>query len=73
VAQAMKWTWLAASGYSADRDVSRCGSIFPLRMALFVVSACAKLVILLRAWRLAYYREACSRRHERENPTESQF
>jgi hypothetical protein len=54
VVQAMKWTWLAASGYSADRDLSRCGSIFPLRMALFAVSACAKLVILLRAWRLAY-------------------
>jgi hypothetical protein len=53
--QAIKLTRLAAFGYADDRDLPQCGDVFPLRIALFLVSACAKLVILLGRWRFACF------------------
>jgi hypothetical protein len=43
--EAMKLTRQAASAYADNRDSSRSDSVFPLRIALFVVSSCAKLMI----------------------------
>jgi hypothetical protein len=49
--QAFELTRLAALGYADDRDLPRSGDVYPLRLALMLVSACAKLVILLGRWR----------------------
>ncbi len=49
--QAFELTRLVALGYADDRNLPRTGDVFPLRLALFVVSTCAKLVILLGRWR----------------------
>jgi hypothetical protein len=49
--QAFELTRLAALGYADDRDLPRTGEVFPLRLALFLVSTCTKLVILLGRWR----------------------
>ncbi len=48
---AFELTWLAALGYAGDRDLPRTGDDFPLRAALFLVSTCTKLVIVLGRWR----------------------
>lgn len=48
--QAFELTRLAALGYADDRDLPRTGDVFPLRSALFLVSTCAKLVIVLSRW-----------------------
>ncbi len=45
--QAFELTRLAALGYADDRDLPRTGDMFPLRSALFLVSACTKLVMVL--------------------------
>jgi hypothetical protein len=44
--QAFDLTRLAALGYADDRDLPQTGDVFPLRLALFLVSTCARLVIL---------------------------
>jgi hypothetical protein len=49
--QAFELTRLAAVLYADDGNLPRTGDVFPLRLALFGVSACAKLVILLGRWR----------------------
>ncbi len=49
--QAFELTRLAALGYADDRDLPYSGDLFPLRLALFVVSTCANLVICLGRWR----------------------
>jgi len=49
-AQAFELTWQAALGYADDRDVPRTGDVFSLRAALLLVSACAKLVLVLGRW-----------------------
>lgn len=48
--QAIEWTTQAARNYAANQDLPHSGDIFPLRFALFVVSAFAKLVIRVRHW-----------------------
>jgi hypothetical protein len=45
--QALECTRLAARRYADDRDLPHTGKLFPLRSALFFVSACTKLVIVL--------------------------
>jgi hypothetical protein len=47
LSQAFELTRLAALGYADDRDLPRTGDILPLRSALFLISACAKLVFVL--------------------------
>jgi Fe-S oxidoreductase len=49
--QAFELTRLAALGYADDRDLPRTGDVFALRSALFLVSTCTKLVIVLGHWR----------------------
>jgi hypothetical protein len=49
--QAFELTRLAALGYADDLDLPRTGDVFPLRSALFLVSTCTKLVIVLGRWR----------------------
>jgi len=49
--QAFELTRLAVHGYANNRDLPRTGDLFPLRSALFLVSTCAKLVIVLGRWR----------------------
>jgi hypothetical protein len=49
--QACELTRLAALGYADDRDLPRTGDVFPLRLALFLVSTCTRLVIVLGRWR----------------------
>ena len=49
--QAFELTRLAVLGYADDRDLPRTGDVFPLRSALFLVSTCTKLVIVLGRWR----------------------
>ena len=48
--RAIELTRLAALGYADDRDLPRTGDVFPLRSALFLVSTCTKLVIVLGRW-----------------------
>jgi hypothetical protein len=48
--QAFELTRLAALGYADDRDLPRTGDVFPVRSALFLVSTCTKLVIVLGRW-----------------------
>jgi hypothetical protein len=50
--QAFEHTRLAALGYADARALPRTGALFPFRSALFLVSTCAKLVIVVRRWRL---------------------
>lgn len=45
--QAFELTRLAALGYADNRDLPRTGAVFPLRSALFLVSTCTKLVMIL--------------------------
>jgi hypothetical protein len=45
--QAFELTRLAALSYADDRDLPRRGNFFPQRSALFLVSTCTKLVMLL--------------------------
>jgi hypothetical protein len=49
--RAFELTRLAALGYADERDLARTGDGFPLRSALFLVSTCTKLVIILGRWR----------------------
>ncbi len=48
--QAFELTRLAALGYADDRDLPRTGDVFPLRSALFLISAFTKLLFVLRHW-----------------------
>jgi hypothetical protein len=43
--QTFELTRQAALDYAADRDAPRTGDVFPLRAALYLVSACARLTI----------------------------
>jgi hypothetical protein len=45
--QAFELTRLAARRYADDRNLPRTGDVLPLRSALFLVSTCARLVIVL--------------------------
>jgi hypothetical protein len=49
--QALELTQLAARGYAGDGHMARPAEVFPLRVALFQVSLCTKLVVSLRRWR----------------------
>jgi hypothetical protein len=49
--QAIELTAQTARNYAAGRDLPPSGDILPLRFALFVVSAFAKLVIRARHWK----------------------
>ena len=49
--QGFELTRLAALGYADGRDLPRTGDLFPLRSALYLVSTCTKLVIVLGRWR----------------------
>jgi hypothetical protein len=49
--QAFELTRLAAIGYANDGDLPRAGDVLPLRSALFLVSTCTRLVIVLGRWR----------------------
>ena len=49
--RAFELTRLAAFGYACKGDLPRTGELLPLRTALFLVSACTKLVIVLGRWR----------------------
>jgi len=49
--QAFELTWLAVLAYADARNLPRTGDVFPLRSALFLVSTCTKLVIVLGHWR----------------------
>ncbi|MBI3469281.1 MAG: hypothetical protein HY000_40270 [Planctomycetes bacterium] len=49
--QALELTRLAALGYADARDVPRTADVFPLRAALWLVSTCTKLVIIVACWR----------------------
>jgi len=48
--QAFELTRLAALGYADDGDVPRTAHVFPLRSALFLVSTCTRLAIVLARW-----------------------
>jgi hypothetical protein len=61
--QAWELTRLAARDYADERDLPRSGDVFPLRSALFLVSACAKLVIVLGRWKQrAHVARQCTER-----------
>ena len=49
--QAFELTSQAARGYANDQGLPRSGEVLPLRLALFGVSAVAKLLITLGRWR----------------------
>ncbi|OWK37521.1 hypothetical protein [Fimbriiglobus ruber] len=49
--QALELTRCAARGYADDRHLARAADVFPLRVALFHVSLCTRLVVSLRRWR----------------------
>jgi hypothetical protein len=51
--EAITLTHQAAFGYADNRDLPRSDNVFPLRIALFVGSTCAKLMIQLGRWRSA--------------------
>lgn len=55
LAHAFELTRLARLQYADDRDLPQTDDLFPLRLALLVVSACAKLVVLLGRWRQRPY------------------
>ncbi len=48
---AFEMTCQAARGYAHDQSVARSGDLIPLRLALFSISAIAKLLITLGRWR----------------------
>ena len=66
--QAFEWTRLAAARYADIRHLSQSGDAFPLRTALFLVSACARLVLALGCWRYrarfewSFTKHVCGRR-----------
>jgi hypothetical protein len=49
--QAFELTRLAATAYADDRDLPQAGDLFPLQSALFLVTTCTKLVIILDRWK----------------------
>jgi hypothetical protein len=50
--EACTLTRFAAAGYADNRHLPRTAETFPLRMALVLVSACARLAIGFRSWQL---------------------
>ncbi len=64
--EAMELTARAAQNYATGRNLPQAGDIAPLRLALFVVSALAKLVIRIRHWQHRI-RWAWRRPNEQEN------
>ena len=59
--QAFELSRLAALGYADNRDLPRTGDVFPLRSALFLVSTCTKLVLLLGRFRQRTQIAECGR------------
>jgi hypothetical protein len=51
LARAFELTRSAALGYADVRDLPRSDAGFPLRLALLVISACTKLIMLAARWR----------------------
>lgn len=51
LAHAFEWTRLAILGYADGRDRSRLDGVWLLRLALWLVSSCTRLVIVLGRWR----------------------
>jgi hypothetical protein len=60
--EAMQLTHQAACAYADDCDLSRSDDVCPLRFALSVGSACAKLIVHLGRWR-------CGRTGPRRGPS----
>jgi hypothetical protein len=58
--EAIKLTHQAAFGYADNRDLPRSDDVFPLRIALFFASTCAKLMIQLGRWRFACFKSDTS-------------
>jgi hypothetical protein len=58
--EAIKRTHQAALGYADNRDLPRSDDVFPLRIALFFASICAKLVIQAGRWRFACFKSDTS-------------
>src|SRR5262249_37692999 len=48
--EAFELTRLAALGYADNRNLPRTGDVFPLRLALMLVSISTKLVLVLGRW-----------------------
>jgi hypothetical protein len=73
--QAFELTRLAALEYADDRDVPRTGDVFALRSALFLVTICARLVILVGHWwhlaRIVVFRSAKKRPFAEQKATVS--
>jgi hypothetical protein len=55
---AIKRTHHASLGYADNRDLPRSDDVFPMRIALFFVSTCARLTIQLGRWRFAAFKSA---------------
>jgi hypothetical protein len=53
--RALALTQSAARGYAADRHTERTADVFPLRVALFLISLGTKLVVPLHRWRYRAY------------------
>jgi hypothetical protein len=51
VQQAFELTRLAATGYADQHDLPRTAALFPLRAALFLVSICTTIIVVLGHWR----------------------
>ena len=67
--QAIELTAHAARNYATGRDLPQSGEMFPLRFALFVVSALAKLVVRMRHWQdRIRWAGRLSDQHERLRP-----
>jgi hypothetical protein len=67
---AIKLTHQAAFGYADNRDLPRSDDVFPLRIALFFASTCAKLMIQLGRWRFVCFRSDTSARAGASHTTE---
>lgn len=65
LAEAIKLTNQAAFGYADHRDLPRSDDVFPLRMALFIASACAKVTTQVSRWR---FRDAANVYQRRSAP-----
>ena len=64
LSRAFELVRLATLGYADARDLPRTGDLYPLRLALFLVSTSAKLVIVLGRWRQRYSSTAIPSRDE---------
>jgi hypothetical protein len=70
--QAIELTAQTAGDYATRSDLAKSGELFPLRIALFAVSALTKVVIRLRFWqhRIRWAAGWSGLDHQREAPVE---